>query len=390
MTESRLPKRLPKVSRRRIWTSLIVAGLALVIGILALVIWFERQAQSIHRAGQESTARLVASGLANAVYGDMVTRDFGRIESSLMHAMTNENLSSVMLVDSSGKVLAHVRRKDGSGQPMAVYAPAALRFPTEFSHLHIDGQNVEYWTEIGQPVRAGALRVQLKLSDYDAALLGLQVQMSSILMGTGAALILILGLMLRQTYVLFEARESGLLQVQRHLTSVAYRDALTGLPNRLLLREQLDRLITESDEQNNGFAVCFLDLDEFKAINDQYGHDAGDQLLIQVAQRLENSLRQSDIAFRLGGDEFVVVLSNVRRIDQARHILDRIMATAQQPARWKNQDLHFGISMGVALYPSDAATAQDLLSRADRAMYAAKRSGKSRWLTSSAQENFFA
>ncbi len=389
MTESRLPKRLPAVSRRQLWISLIGTGLALVIGSLALVVWLTRQAEDIHRTSQERAARLVANGLVNAVYDDMITRDHGAIESSLLQAMSTENLVSVLLLDGSGKMLAQVRRDAATGQPASVFEPARYRFPEDFSHIRFDDGMVEYWAEVGKPIRIGALRVQLRLSAYDAALIKLQAQMTWILMGTGAGLMLILGLLLRQTYVLFEARESGLLQVQRHLTSVAYRDALTGLPNRYLLREQLDRMIRESDGQNSGFAVCFLDLDEFKAVNDRFGHDAGDQLLIQVAQRLENSLRQSDIAFRLGGDEFVILLSNVRHIDQARHILDRIMATTRQPARWKNHDLHFGISMGVALYPTDAISPEDLIGRADHAMYEAKRSGKSCWLPTSGQESFF-
>ena len=148
-------------------------------------------------------------------------------------------------------------------------------------------------------------------------------------------------------------------------------------------------MIRECEAEGSGFAVCFLDLDEFKAVNDRFGHDAGDELLVQVAQRLENSLRQSDMAFRLGGDEFVILLTNISRIDQAKPILERIMATSRQPGRLKNQELYYGISMGVALYPSDATTPEDLIGYADRAMYAAKRSGKSRWTLASGQENFF-
>lgn len=389
MTDSRLPKRMPAVSRRQLWTSLIGAGLALVIGSLSLMVWFTRQADDIHRASQERSARLVASGLANAIYSDLITRDYGAIESRMVQAMSSENLVSVMLLSPAGKLLGHIRRDPDNLQPTAVYDDAKVPIPADLSHMRFVGGLIEHWSEIGQPKRLGLLRVQLRLSSYDSALMDLQSQITWILMGTGIGLMLILGLMLRQTYLLFEARESGLLQIQRQLTTVAYRDALTGLPNRHQLREQLGRMIRDCDEQNSGFAVCFVDLDEFKAINDRFGHDAGDQLLVQVAQRLENSLRQTDIAFRLGGDEFVILLSNIKRIDQAKHILERIMATARQPGRWKNQELYYGISMGVALYPSDATTPEDLINYADRAMYAAKRSGKSRWTLASGQENTF-
>ncbi len=389
MTDARLPKRLPTLSRRRLWLSLIGAGLALVISSIALVLWFSRQAEDIHLAGQERAARLVASGLANAVYNDLITRDYGAIESRLVQAMSTENLLSVMLLDAGGKPVSHVRRDPESRQTAAVFERRAPPLPDNFSRIRLENGVIEHWVEVGQPVRLGALRVQLRASSYDSALMALQAQLTWILMGTGAGLTLILGLLLRQTYRLFAARESGLLQIQRHLSSVAYRDALTGLPNRHLLREHLQQMIDDSNEQGTGFAVCFLDLDEFKAVNDRLGHDAGDQLLVQVAQRLENSLRQSDIAFRLGGDEFVILLSNISRIDQARPILERIMATAQQPGRWNGQALYYGISMGVALYPSDATTPEDLVSYADRAMYAAKRAGKARWTLASGQENLF-
>ncbi len=388
MTDPRLHKRLPKVTRRQLWVSLIATGIGLVIGSLILVIWLTRQADDIHLINQERTAQLVASGLANSVYNDILTRDHGNIESRLMQAMSTDSMLSVMLMDRDGKLLAHVRRDPRTRQPTILYETATYRFPEDFSHFSVEDGVIEYWTEIGKPVRIGALRVRLSLTSHDSALMSLQAQMTWILTATGIALMLVLGLMLRQTYQLFEARESGLLQVQRHLTSVAYRDALTGLPNRHVLREQIERMMDECDEHESGFAVCFLDLDEFKSINDRFGHDAGDQLLVQFAERLETSLRQSDIAVRVGGDEFVILLSSVAQIDQAQPILDRVMAIATKPARWKDHDMYFGISMGVALYPSDAATVEDLVDRADRAMYRAKRTGKSCWLPSAEPEHF--
>lgn len=388
MIDTILPKRLPRLSRRYLWISLIATGIGLVLGSLLLVVWLTRQAEEIHLINQERTAQLVASGLANAVYNDIITRDHGVIESRLVQAMSTDSLMSVMLMDASGKLLAHVRRDPRTRQPVIMYERATYQFPEDFSRFRTDHGIVEYWAEIGKPIRIGALRVQLSLSAHDSALLSLQAQMTWILTMTGIALMVVLGLMLRQTYELFEARESGWLQVQRHLTSVAYRDALTGLPNRHVLRGQMERMMHESDEQGTGFALCFLDLDEFKAVNDRFGHDAGDQLLIQFAERLEHSLRQSDIAVRLGGDEFVILLSGVANLEQAQPILDRMMVIANKPARWKNNDMYFGISMGVALYPSDATTIDELVTQADRAMYSAKRSGKSRWLPSVPQEHF--
>lgn len=390
MTEAKWPRGLGSVSRRRLWLSLIGAGLALVISSLILLFWISNKTEEIQRASQERSARLVATGLANAVYGDLITRDYGALESRLVQAMSTENLLSALLLDGSGKVLAHVQRDPDTQQPLALFDAGSAAMPADWSQVRFIDGIAESWVEIGAPIRVGRLRVQMKSSAYDAALLSLQSQVTWVLTGMGTGLMLILGLMLRQTHQQFEARESGLLQIQRQLTSVAYRDSLTGLPNRHMLREQLVRMIAGSDKQGSGFAICFLDLDEFKSVNDRYGHDAGDDLLVQVARRLENCLRQSDVAFRLGGDEFVLLLSGIHHIDQARPILERIMETANRPCRWKEQDLHYGISMGVALYPSDAQTPETLISFADHAMYAAKRSGKSQWQLTAGQEDFFA
>ncbi len=389
MTDSTPSRQLGAVSRRRLWMCLISAGLALVMSSLILVFWIAQKAEDIQRASQERATRLVAAGLANAVYDDLITRDYGALESRMIQAMSTENLQSVLLLDGSGKLLAHVQRDPDTAQPFAVFDTRDATLPDSLSQVRFAGGMAECWIEIGKPIRVGLLRVRLTSSAYDAALLSLQSQITWVLMATGTGLMLILGLMLRQIHQQFEARESGLLQIQRQLTSVAYRDGLTGLPNRLMLRDQLLRMIRDSDKQGSGFAVCFLDLDEFKAVNDRFGHDAGDALLVEVARRLETILRESDVAFRLGGDEFVLLLSGIRHIDQARPILDRIMETALRPGHWHGQDLHYGISMGVALYPSNATTPENLISFADHAMYSAKRSGKSQWQLTAGHEDFF-
>ncbi len=162
------------------------------------------------------------------------------------------------------------------------------------------------------------------------------------------------------------------------ITHVAFHDALTQLPNRLLLVDRLRQALAAAQRAGHGVAVCFADLDGFKAVNDQLGHDAGDQLLVELARRISGSIRASDTAARIGGDEFVLVLTPVAG-DEWRAVLDRLMQAACEPVHLPASaaPVRVGMSIGVAL-SRGRLDAQELLAEADEAMLQAKRSGKHR------------
>ncbi len=153
---------------------------------------------------------------------------------------------------------------------------------------------------------------------------------------------------------------------------LAHHDALTGLPNRILLHDRLAQSIQHADRKNQMFALLFLDLDGFKAINDRLGHEAGDELLRAVAKRLGECVRGSDSVARFGGDEFVVVLEQVSHPADASHVAQKIIDELARPIQLGRDEQCIGVSIGIALYPDDAITPDTLLNRADAAMYAAK------------------
>lgn len=159
----------------------------------------------------------------------------------------------------------------------------------------------------------------------------------------------------------------------RHL---ALHDPLTDLPNRTLLNERLQQLMDLTAREPRRLAVLFLDLDGFKAVNDQMGHGAGDRLLQQVAQRLLQLIRRSDTVARLGGDEFVVLLDNPRDADEINTVAQRVVDAIAEPLRLDGHTVRIGASVGIACFPGDADSRDDLLSCADRALYTAKGSGK--------------
>jgi diguanylate cyclase (GGDEF)-like protein len=168
------------------------------------------------------------------------------------------------------------------------------------------------------------------------------------------------------------------------LSHFAEHDALTGLPNRVLLQDRLERTCVHHTRYGGQFALAFLDLDHFKAINDTHGHDAGDALLKAVARRLQDSLRASDTVCRLGGDEFVLLLADLNGVAQAQAIAQKVLGHVTQPCLLGQGDeaveVDVGCSMGLAIFPQHGQDPAALLLHADQAMYTAKRSGRNRWV----------
>ncbi|CAK0779164.1 hypothetical protein CCP3SC15_620012 [Gammaproteobacteria bacterium] len=163
---------------------------------------------------------------------------------------------------------------------------------------------------------------------------------------------------------------------QERLESLANFDPLTQLPNRLLLADRLRQSIACVQRENKLLAVGFMDLDKFKPINDQYGHDIGDRLLIEVAHRLNGAVRSGDTVARVGGDEFVLLLANLNDMGELYPVIDRILGVIAAPFRIQETDFHVTTSLGFTVYPLDDADQHNLLRHADLAMYEAKQAGR--------------
>lgn len=167
-------------------------------------------------------------------------------------------------------------------------------------------------------------------------------------------------------------------QVEQRLHHMAHHDALTGLPNRVTLLDRLGQAILSSRRSNRQIGVLYLDVDHFKAINDQHGHQVGDEVLRQIAERLRRVLRASDTVARLGGDEFVIVAPGLRLEDDALSLGRKILERFDRPMSIEGLELDVRLSIGVALCPVDEGDAETLLRHADQAMYRSKQSGRGR------------
>lgn len=167
-------------------------------------------------------------------------------------------------------------------------------------------------------------------------------------------------------------RTEELSSANQHLQFLATHDTLTGLPNRVLFFDRLDQTIKKSRRQKQKFALFFIDLDDFKRINDSYGHQVGDQVLRTVGNYLEGTLRDSDTVARLAGDEFTIILDNIHSADNIETIASKTLEAVSQPIQAPDGTIVMTISLGISLFPEDGGDAETLLRKADTAMYSIK------------------
>ena len=182
-----------------------------------------------------------------------------------------------------------------------------------------------------------------------------------------------------QSYVALFTDITPLKDHQRQLEHVAHYDLLTGLPNRVLLADRLQQAMAHAQRRNQCLAVAFLDLDGFKAINDEYGHETGDALLNALANRMKEALREEDSLSRFGGDEFVAVLVDLETGSDCEPVLERLLKAVSEPVQLGDKTVQVSASVGVTLYPQDGSDADLLMRHADQAMYLAKLAGKNRY-----------
>jgi len=163
---------------------------------------------------------------------------------------------------------------------------------------------------------------------------------------------------------------------ERKVNMLAYRDSLTDLPNRLLFADRLDQAVMRAQRSRTSMALMLIDIDDFKLVNDSFGHDAGDKLIQAVGKLIARSLRRADTIARLGGDEFAVIIEGIETADDVISIADNLTTILEHNVRLDEQETYTSASIGIAVYPDDGDDATQLLKNADTAMYRAKENGK--------------
>ena len=228
------------------------------------------------------------------------------------------------------------------------------------------------------PVEA-VLEVYTDITELVARMERSQWTILAAVLGGMAAVYLAMQLMLARYHRLLREQERERAAQEERIRHQAYHDSLTGLPNRASFAEHLDEAMRRAKRAGWPLALLFLDLDNFKRVNDSLGHDAGDRLLRVAAERIRRAVREADMLFRMGGDEFTVLLEDVRGPEEAAMVSSRVLEAMAEPLQLQHHEISVTASIGIALYPRDDVVAERLLKSADTAMYRAKELGRNRY-----------
>ncbi len=374
---------MPAMKSDSVWSDKFAIGLALALVLLQLLgaSWVYFSSQKRVWSAIEANGDLHAQGLAIAMSEALLFKNYASAEDRGRQTMVDHDINSVWVTDPTGRVLLHLKRMQGGRDPVLVLENSAITPPTtESLHQHsIHGGLITFWApiELDQPL--GWVKLEISLDDAKSALGSLQREAIVL------ALLGILGSLLPLLYWLrrnFKKNQEYKLQLRtenRQLEKMASSDPLTGLANRRVMMDRLQQAISRTQRRQQLLAICFLDLDGFKQVNDQYGHEMGDLLLKEVARRLSEIARTEDTIARLGGDEFVLLFEGGRTVTDYEGILDRVISAIAEPVRVNGHQVTVGASIGVTYFPLDDTDPSSLLNHADSAMYEAKRSGRQRW-----------
>lgn len=319
---------------------------------------------------QRNGVRAMTEGTVAGLSDTLVTRNYTQLQETLRQAMDNHNIESLAVADLTGRVLSELYRGP-EGIAEAVFNDTVLEVPPKSSPLTttvVEPGQLIIWQKIDNSHHIGWLRIQMTTTQYDH----LRQDLITTLGGTIVVMIAVMGLIVA---IQFNRAYGQMNQHEVGLLDAVHTDSLTGLPNRLVLDSALHNSMKSAIANKSSFAVSFVDLDGFKQINDTLGHDAGDQMLIEVARRLKKMLRDDDIVVRKSGDEFILILNDLVHKDLVK-LLNRIVNRINEPYYINGIEASVGISIGVSEYHIANSTPTNLILQADKAMYQAKHQGK--------------
>lgn len=344
----------PRISYELAFASAISAGAALLLAVALLIVveFFSLRAALLEDSRIESTV------VANNVAAAMLFQDIAAANDTLESLTVSPNLVGIALIDGEKTSFA--------SQPLgfAAKAPDLQRFASDDHHFSLT--EIEILTpvahqgrQIGHVYLVKSMKTLFKrLGTY--ALASFAVAIIAMLVAVG---------------LLSRVRQSVRLAEQK-LRHLAHVDPITGLANRHALNERLEFAVEEARQFGETVAMLLLDLDNFKQVNDTLGHQAGDELLRLVAQRIAKALRRDDVIARLGGDEFAIILKGITARDEAIQVCAKLVEALATPLPIEGHDFFVTASIGVAFFPEDADDAATLTRNADTAMYQAKIAGK--------------
>jgi diguanylate cyclase (GGDEF)-like protein len=334
------------------------------------------------RVSQERREIALGKSLAIAISDSIVNRDYAQIEGDLQQVMGNTGIRSVLVSDLRGNVLAFLERKTEHDAVRSNFSLTRIDLPNPLAGQYIlehEANTSVLWYQVDPGIPLGWIRIDSFDNLSDALETNLRTNI------LGSVLILFLVFFVAAATFFYRAKqktqaiERRLISSNEILHTAVHIDSLTQLPNRLALAGLLDAAIEKSKQNADLLAICFIDLDEFKGVNDRMGHLSGDNLLIAAAGRMLQAVRDNDSVVRLGGDEFVLLLGSLNSVNELDQLLTRILELLSSPFMIDGQAVLISASIGATIFPTDTSSVSHLLAHADIAMYGVKRTGKNAW-----------
>lgn len=349
--------------------------------ISAYSFWNYFSVASIYSSSREISSRLLVKGIGLSLGDKLLARDYAEAELILRRAFSNQAIHLALVSDLDGKVLMGLQRRDGQDQLETIYQAKRLSMPEATGSgikIHVESDTkIEAWHYLNAGLPVGWLYLELR-DDVGAGLLS-RLRTNLVLV-MAVIFVILFVTMLSLTRVFKKQVFLYENTVDEELTSLnkqASQDTLTNLPNRRSLYAAIQSAFNQANDHNQLLAILFLDLDGFKRINDQYGHQVGDLLLIQFSERLTKLFRFEDQIFRYGGDEFVICCENLESRHELEDLIERVLVGLSAPYDLNGNEVSVLASIGVTIYPVDTvSSAYELITHADEALYQAKELGK--------------
>ena len=350
------------------------------IAILLSSVWTYYSVIQIYNSTYLKKAEQLARGAGLAIGDKLLSKDYTELESILKRLFLNKDLDLAVVADLNGKrVLALKREKDT--EPQLFFELSQLSIDKNIDiETRVDGNigdKIKVLQKIDPGIPIGWL--YLELSNTTEELILQKLKTNILLVATPLFIVIvIISLFLNKNLKTKVDKNELLIKTEKNFwNSRAIEDPLTKLPNRLLLHNDLRSALAEANRMNSHVGIIFFDLDGFKQVNDQHGHQTGDLLLAQVAKRLVEYVRPGDTVIRYGGDEFIIIFNNLESRLELEGLIERLSEQINSPFDINGQTLNIRASIGVTFYPLDGSNDPEvLISHADEAMYVAKKLGK--------------
>ena len=350
------------------------------IAILLSSVWTYYSVIQIYNSTYLKKAEQLARGAGLAIGDKLLSKDYTELESILKRLFLNKDLDLAVVADLNGKrVLTLKREKDT--EPQLFFELSQLSIDKNIDiETRVDGNigdKIKVLQKIDPGIPIGWL--YLELSNTTEELILQKLKTNILLVATPLFIVIvIISLFLNKNLKTKVDKNEQLIKTEKNFwNSRAIEDPLTKLPNRLLLHNDLRSALAEANRMNSHVGIIFFDLDGFKQVNDQHGHQTGDLLLAEVAKRLVEYVRPGDTVIRYGGDEFIIIFNNLESRLELEGLIERLSEQINSPFDINGQTLNIRASIGVTFYPLDGSNDPEvLISHADEAMYVAKKLGK--------------